>query len=187
MIKITVLIGGVFLVTGCAGIINKQNPAPIYGESQVSKFPNDETNVSSNDPATVDTTVGRVEPSVILKQQDVIIKPQSQTKPSGVILALLTDAELSYQQGQLNDSVATIERALRIEPRNPLLLYKLARIRLEQGQPALAENLAKKSELFAEGNTQLKKKNWLLIARACEQQNNRQGASIAYQKALNFR
>ena len=82
--------------------------------------------------------------------------------------------------------MATIERALRIEPRNPLLLYKLALIRLKQGQPELAENLAKKSELLAEGNAQLKKKNWLLIAEAREQQNNQKGANTARKKARQF-
>lgn len=182
MIKITLFISTLFLLAGCAGLSGKQEPAPVYGKAGSAN--QSAAKKKQHKPGAASTTVKVVQEPVILKQQELAIKPQ--TSASNVVVALLSDAEMSYQQGNFDNSVATIERALRIEPRNALLLYKLALIRLQQGQPELAENLAKKSELLAEGNAQLKKKNWLLIAEAREQQNNPQGASAARKKARQF-
>lgn len=185
MIKNIVLALSVLsLFSGCTAFSTKQEPAPVHGKVDSA---NRSTSKKKNKiPVTTETRVGVVQDSVILKQQEVVIKSQPRTKSSNVVVALLSNADMSYQQGNLDQSLATIERALRIEPRNALLLYKLALIRLRQDQPALAENLAKKSALLAEGNTQLKKKNWLLIAEARELQNNQEGANTALKKAQQF-
>lgn len=180
--NIVVIVSILFLLTGCSGLSSKQEPAPVYGKVDSAK----RSASKKKNPDIAETKVKVIQDPVILKQQEVTIKPQSRVQSSSVVVALLSDADMSYQQGNLDESVATIERALRIEPRNALLLYKLARIRLQQGQPVLAENLAKKSELLAEGNAQLKKKNWLLIAQARELQNNQKGASAALKKAKQF-
>ena len=180
--KIVVFVCLLFFLAGCTGFSSKQEPAPVYGKV-------DSANRSvrkKKSPDTTQTKVKVVQDSVILKQQEVPIQSQPKAKSSNVVVALLSDADMSYQQGNLNDSVATLERALRIEPRNALLLYKLAQIRLQQDQPVLAENLAKKSALLAEGNAQLKKKNWLLIAQARELQNNQKSANAALKKAQQF-
>jgi hypothetical protein len=50
----------------------------------------------------------------------------------------------------------------------------------------LAENLAKKSALLAEGNASLKKQNWLLIAEDRGQKGDPAGAKAARQKASKF-
>jgi hypothetical protein len=67
-----------------------------------------------------------------------------------------------------------------------LLLYKLAVLKLAQEEPEQAINLAKKSALLAEGNSGLKKKNWLLIADIYEQQGDLANANVARQKAQQF-
>ncbi len=175
-----------FLLSACTSFTSKQKPAPVYGENDSAKQTSGQNKYSQDDSG---TTVNVVEDQVIIEQQDVTITPSTQPnaqRSSNVVVALLADADMSYQRGNLNDSVATIERALRIEPRNPLLLYKLALIRLQQGQPELAENLAKKSALLAEGNASLKKKNWLLIAEAYAQQNKQKEANEARKKAQQF-
>lgn len=184
--KITLFVSVLFLLAGCSSFSSKHEPAPVYGKGDSAKRSVSKKKSSLDDPGAEETKLNVIQDPVILKQQDVAIKPQYQTQSSNVVVALLSDADTSYKQGNLDESVATIERALRIEPRNPLLLYKLALIRLKQGQPELAENLAKKSELLAEGNAQLKKKNWLLIAEAREQQNNQKGANTARKKARQF-
>ena len=181
--KLCLFFSLLLLFSGCSRFSSKQDPIPDYAKSTTVKQA--EAPKKQDKPTSV-TTV-KVTPSpVILKQQEIEIKPTPQAATSNVVVALLSDADMSYQQGNFDDSVATIERALHIEPRNPLLLYKLAVIRLQQGQPDLAENLAKKSELLAEGNAQLKKKNWLLIAKAREQKNNQQGANAARKRAQQY-
>jgi len=187
MIKKISLFIGVTLLVGCSSFSSKQAPAPVYGQPGLDKrSASEKKNSSVMQEDSTGTKVNVIQDPVILKQQEVFVESQSQPQSSNVVVALLSEAELSYQQGNLDESVITIERALRIEPRNPLLLYKLAVLRLQQGQAELAENLAKKSELLAVGNTQLKKKNWLLIAEARDQLGKQDAAQAARRKAEQF-
>lgn len=175
-------IGCLVLLTGCSRYISKQTPAPVYGQSHAT-LPLSKSDILTTTPEHAQTVIVEDEP-IILQQQE--LQQQTIQSTHHVVVALLSDAESSYQGGKLDESVGIIERALRIEPRNPLLLYKLAVIRLQQGQPELAENLAKKSELLAVGNRQLKKKNWLLIADVRMQLGDLQGAHQARNKAQNY-
>ena len=61
---------------------------------------------------------------------------------SKVIVALLDAADKAHKQDHVEVSAATIERALRIEPRNALLFYKLAALKWVQDQPEQAIDLA---------------------------------------------
>lgn len=125
MIKKISLFFGVTLLVGCSGFSSKQAPAPVYGQPGPASEKKNSTVMQEN--STV-TEVNVIQDPVILKQQEVFVEsqPQPQSQSSNVVVALLSEAELSYQQGNLDESVITVERALRIEPRNPLLLYKLA-------------------------------------------------------------
>jgi len=183
--KITLCICVSSLLAGCSNFSSKQEPAPVFGEvDSAQRSTKKKTNSSVTQGIPSATEVKIVQDPVILKQQEVFVKSQPQS--SNVVVALLSEADISYKQGNLDESVNTIERALRIEPRNSLLLYKLAELRLQQGQPDLAENLAKKSELLAVGNAQLKKKNWLLIAKARDQMGKHDAAKVARKKAQQF-
>jgi hypothetical protein len=102
---------------------------------------------------------------------------------SPVVVALMSDAERSSGSGNLDAAVATLERGLRIEPRNPSLIYKLAEVRLKQSQPKLAEELSRKADLLAGSDRALKRKCWLLIAEARNAQGNAAGAKDALLKA----
>lgn len=92
------------------------------------------------------------------------------------ILALVTEADRNLATGNFESAAVKIERALRIDSRNAKLTYKLANIRLKQEQPRLAEDLAKKAELLAVGDRELKRQCWLLIAQSKRLQNDLQGA-----------
>ncbi|ATG90240.1 tetratricopeptide repeat protein [Methylomonas koyamae] len=109
--------------------------------------------------------------------------------PSGTppaVLALVTEADRSRSSGDLDAAVVVMERALRIDARNPTLTYKLAQLRLKQNKPQLAEELAGKAALLAGGNLDLKRKSWILIAEARNMQQNPQGAKEAKAKAESF-
>lgn len=111
------------------------------------------------------------------------VSPSKQVPTSKVVLALLSQAEAEGQQGHLDTAISTIERALRIQPRNAELWHQLARYRLQQGRPALAQDLAKKSNSLAGKSNQLKRKNWLLISAARKKLGDIIGASEARTKA----
>ena len=109
--------------------------------------------------------------------------------PSGTspaVVALIGEAERSRSRGDLDGAVVVLERALRIDSRNPTLTYKLAQLRLKQSKPQLAEDLAGKAALLAGSDLDLKRKSWLLIAEARQNQQNFQGAKDAKAKAESF-
>jgi len=85
--------------------------------------------------------------------------------------------------GQLARAAASLERALRIEPRNPRLWQELARVRLKQGDFAQAESVAARSNSWAGDDDQLRAENWRLIARAREARGDTAGARAALELA----
>ncbi|MFV2056743.1 MAG: tetratricopeptide repeat protein [Thiohalomonadales bacterium] len=79
------------------------------------------------------------------------------------ILALLNEAREHERAGRPERSAAVIERALRIDPKNAQLWYRLALLRLQQRQYDLAAGLAAKSKALARNDPQLQMKNKTLI------------------------
>jgi tetratricopeptide (TPR) repeat protein len=99
------------------------------------------------------------------------------------VVALLDQAQASLSAGQLEASDASLERALRIEPRNPVLWQELARVRLEQGQYRQAENLAAKSNALARNDQRLQAENWRIIGQARTKLGDLQKAHEAFERA----
>lgn len=99
------------------------------------------------------------------------------------VLALREDAAANVAGGDLDNAASTLERAIRLQPRNPELWHDLAAVRLKQQQPVLAEELAKKSNTHAKGNTALVQSNWALIAEARRLKGDAEGAADADAKA----
>ncbi|GAB6140021.1 hypothetical protein JCM14076_07500 [Methylosoma difficile] len=108
---------------------------------------------------------------------------QSFAPSSPAVGALMIAANKDSQKGNNEAATATIERAIRIEPRNAALYYKLAVIKLDQSKPRLAEDLAKKALSLTGKDNALKKHCWLLIAKARDLQKNTAGAKEAKDKA----
>ena len=83
--------------------------------------------------------------------------------PNQTVIALLSQAKRQEKAGQPERAAAVIERALRIDPKNPELWHRLALLRLQQGQYALAASLAAKSNALASNNASLQRKNDTII------------------------
>jgi tetratricopeptide (TPR) repeat protein len=99
------------------------------------------------------------------------------------VIALESEAAASLESGDLDSAASSLERAIRIQPRNPQLWHDLAVVRFRQDQPGLAEDLAKKSNLHAQGNPELIRANWTLIAEARDKKGDSEGAADARDKA----
>lgn len=112
------------------------------------------------------------------------IEPPASLSPA--VDALVLAANENTTKGNIDTAAASLDRALKIEPRNPALYYKLALLKLKQNKPQEAENLARKSALLAAGDRRLKKHSWLLIAHAREMQRDFKGAQKARVKAESF-
>ena len=119
--------------------------------------------------------------------QSVPVQPQPRTHTvsshSPAVVALLGQAEAQANGGDLASAAGSLERALRIDPRNPVIWYHLATVRLEQGEPAQAEQLAVKSTSLAGGNRVQQARNWRLFAQARHAQGNPYGALAAERRA----
>jgi cytochrome c-type biogenesis protein CcmH/NrfG len=85
------------------------------------------------------------------------------------VAVLMSDADKAQASGQLDNAAATLERAIRMQPRNPELWHRLATVRMAQRQPRLALDLARKAKVLAKGNPDLIQKNQALIEEAGRQ------------------
>ena len=101
----------------------------------------------------------------------------------GPVLALLTTAQQQQASGDLNGASSSLERAQRVAPREPQVLYRLAQVRMAQGDAAQAEQFARRGLTFASGRPDLQASLWGLIAQARDKQGDAAGAALARQKA----
>jgi len=101
----------------------------------------------------------------------------------GPVLALLTTAQQQQSSGDLNGASSSLERAQRVAPREPQVLYRLAQVRMAQGDAPQAEQFARRGLSFASGRPDLQASLWELIAQAREKQGDAAGAAQARQKA----
>ncbi|MDI2592003.1 hypothetical protein NYP20_24880 [Pseudomonas sp. N3-W] len=101
----------------------------------------------------------------------------------GPVLALLTTAQQQQAGGDLNGASSSLERAQRVAPREPQVLYRLAQVRMAQGDAPQAEQFARRGLTFANGRPDLQASLWELIAQAREKQGDASGAAQARQKA----
>ncbi|PWV59072.1 tetratricopeptide repeat protein [Plasticicumulans acidivorans] len=99
------------------------------------------------------------------------------------VVALLDSAAGYVQSGDLDKAAASLERAQRIEPRNPSILYDLAQVRAHQGQYAQSEAMASKAIGMAGGDKALQAKAWRLIAAVRRAGGNAAGGDAAEAQA----
>jgi Tfp pilus assembly protein PilF len=78
----------------------------------------------------------------------------------------MESARKDASSGKLGSAAASLERALRIEPRNPRLWHELAQIRFRQADYSQAESLAARSNTYAGSDSDLRAANQKVIAEA---------------------
>lgn len=117
-------------------------------------------------------------------------EPESRNQ---AVLTLVKQSEDFANQGEFTRAGSQLERALRIEPRNPWLVHRLANIRLEQGEASQAEAFAQKSIRLTELSAfdpytkrKLKYLNWQLIADSRRQKGDRRGARDAEDRIQDY-
>lgn len=113
-------------------------------------------------------------------------EPAPARSDNSAVVALLEAARRDTAIGRLDAAAATLERALRIEPRNASLWTQLAQVRLHQGQAPQAIQLATKSNALAGANYTLRADNWRVIGEARTSQGDHAGAEAAFAKAQEF-
>ncbi len=97
--------------------------------------------------------------------------------------ALVNRAHGQAGSGDFGGATATLERAQRIEPDNPLLWIELARVQLSAGNAAQADAMGHKALALASGDPAAQAASWRVIADALRAERRNAEASAADQKA----
>ena len=116
-------------------------------------------------------------------------RPASNTEAP--TLALLRQSRRAADGGDLAGAIAYVERAIRLNPRDATLWLALARLQLQAGQPARAEQLAQKAIALAgengDGQGDGRRAAWLLVADAKEAQGQAEAAARIRERWRTYR
>ena len=122
--------------------------------------------VPSQDPAGVEDRAVVNGEALPLPEQDVFTaEPLRGDKPmTPVVARLVAMAGDQRRVGNWASAASSLERALRIEPRNGRLWSWLAQVRYDQEAWQKAIQLAAKSNTLSGGSSNLLRQNWVLMA-----------------------
>jgi len=98
----------------------------------------------------------------------------------------VTQAHQQAASGDTAQAAATLERALRIEPDNPLVWIELGRVRLAENNPAQANAMGRKALALATGDPGAQSSAWHLIADALRARGDNGGAAEADRRAASL-
>ncbi len=128
-----------------------------------------------------DGTTPTYAPPVADTTDTAVAPPAASSNPA--VIALLDNARAEASAGRLPTATAAVERALRIEPRNPVLWQELAMLKLQKGDYQQAETFALRSNSWAGSNKPLLAKNWRIISEARALRGDNEGAKTALSRA----
>jgi tetratricopeptide (TPR) repeat protein len=129
-------------LTGCAVLnpppphTNQPTPVQTPSPSPI-KPPADKPTPVPAAPAQTVPEPSPVKPVAPVPVQAFVLKPP--------LNALVEQANAQSRAGQLEAAAATLDRAVRIDPKNALLWIELARLRLLEADPVQAQALARKA------------------------------------------
>jgi Tfp pilus assembly protein PilF len=159
--------------------------APPSPPSQPAPAPTGETPAGSAQPSPpeppVPSTVTPVPPA-----QPPTPSPPKQFHLGSATSALVTYAHQQAGSGDPAGASASLERALRIEPDNPLVWIELGRARLAENNPAQADAMGRKALALATGDGAAQSAAWRLIADALRARGDNGGAADADRRAASL-
>lgn len=100
--------------------------------------------------------------------------------------ALVGDAHTQEQSRNFGLAAETLERALSIEPHNPLVWIELGRENILAGNPTQAYGMGRKAVYLASGDPRAQASAWQLIAASLRAQGRNDEAYAAEEKAVSL-
>ncbi|MFI4889142.1 MAG: tetratricopeptide repeat protein [Steroidobacterales bacterium] len=97
-------------------------------------------------------------------------QPEFHADLSPATRSLVTQAHTQAARGDLPAASSTLDRALRIEPNNPLLWIELGRLRLAEGDAHQAESCGRKALALASGDHGTQEQAGRLLSDAMREQ-----------------
>ena len=102
---------------------------------------------------------------------------------NGAVVALADAARSDAAAEKFSGAASSLERALRIEPRNPRLWHELGRLKFMEGDYRQAASMAARSNTWVGTDKTLYAANWRLIGEARRADGDEAGAQAAFSKA----
>jgi tetratricopeptide (TPR) repeat protein len=166
-LKAAVLLLGVFaLLGGCAAPARRPSPGPPTGAP------------SAGSPAATAPPPGAPSPRPPPPSRENSLSPATHS--------LVTQARTLLAHGDFDGASSTLDRALRIEPNNPLLWIELGRERLLESDTHQAEGCGRKALALASGDHAAQKQAGRLLADALRaQQRNQEAREVESQPFMN--
>lgn len=112
--------------------------------------------------------------------------PPRQFMLGAAAAALVGEAHAEEQSRNFGIAAETLERALSIEPHNPLVWIELGRENILAGNPAQAYGMGRKALYLATGDAHAQASAWELIAAALRAQGRNDEAYVAEEKAVSL-
>jgi len=109
--------------------------------------------------------------------------PPKQYRLGAASSALVAQAHKQMGGGDFGLAAATIERAMRVEPDNPLLWIELGRVRYTAGDYSQADSMGHKALALATGDPQSQASAWRLIADSLRSRRRNEEAAEADKRA----
>ena len=161
-------------LVSCAACSNVRQ-APVVDRQQADTVPELPADPVTGPPA---GEPAREQDDTLSQELTGSVEPDTTTDPAETgrfsdnpaVIALLDETDLRTNQGDLETAADSVERALRMEPKNPWLWHRLAMLKLAQGQWRLAITLAQKSNSLSARHPALRKANADLIKNAGKHQ-----------------
>lgn len=129
-----------------------------------------------------DDALGTPPPRVPAPQPVIKAEPEL-----AAVVSLRGQAVDSMTAGEFELAAATLERALRIQPRNPVLWLDLAAVRFSQNELVQCESTAKRALTYAGTKRDISFDAWSLIANSRYARNDQLGGQRAEAEALAYR
>jgi tetratricopeptide (TPR) repeat protein len=159
-------------LTACQSLFG---PPPVYGPSGPQPSPSGTPQPQPNTPTPQQPVPQPVPPP-----------PQQQPKEfrlSAASAALVKQSRAQSVKGEYPAAIATLERALRIEPDNPLVWLELGQVHLASRNAPQAESMGRKAVALATGNPMVQSNAWRLVGDALRARGRDLDANEAYQRA----
>jgi predicted Zn-dependent protease len=100
-------------------------------------------------------------PSVPVPRERPKVAPATLSPASSALVSL---SQSQRKKGDLPGAASSLDRALRIEPSNPLLWIEMGRLRMDQRNFAQAEAMGRKALSMSVGDNRTQSSAWTLIA-----------------------
>jgi tetratricopeptide (TPR) repeat protein len=138
------------------------------------------------EPPTIESTMG-AEPGIQAPAPSIPV-PRERPKAAQATLspaskALVSQAQTQRRKGDLPGAAGSLDRALRIEPNNPLLWIEMGRLRMDQRNFPQAEAMGRKALSMSVGDGQTQSAAWQLIADSLRARGKNQQAQEALEKS----